>query len=89
MGNDIVIVTLWLHGTIGNLDSANGDVDIIEFSGQSIGIDVIDKAIKDAEYFEEWLHGLPTERWLRVSIKLICEEDSFWLEAVGFEEADI
>ena len=85
MGDDCFQVTLWVHGTAGNVVQACGEVDVICFTGHEVSIDCIEQVMKDAEDFEAWLHKLPTEDWLDVKLKRFNDEYGFYFEVLSFE----
>ena len=85
-----VVICLWVHGKAGDIDIPCGDVSVIELSGKSIRIEFI-KAVMEMEdegYLINYLDGLPTERWLDVSVTPLYDEDFYWVfNVVSYEES--
>ncbi len=82
--NDLLYLTLWIHGTA-------GEVDIIEFTGSKIMVEFIDFVMNvSGEDIMPLLKGLPAEEWLTVQVYPFCEDDGKWsFEVKNFDIAKI
>ena len=83
-----MIISLWVHGTAGNVDTPCGEVDVFEVSGEKIHSTILKKLIdyESNAYRMDWFGDLPTERALLVTVDDISDEDGINLEVVGYSE---
>ena len=90
MGDDMFI-SLWVHGTAGNVDEPCGEVDVFEISGEKIHSTILERLINYESNPErmEWFGNLPTEKALLVDAKDVSDEDVIKLEVIGYFEDPI
>ena len=75
-------VEIWIHGTAGDSKTPCGEVDILKLSGKNIEVETINHLIKQGNNGEllDCLNDLPTEMWLRLSIKYSYDDDCCMFE---------
>ena len=90
--NLTVLLCLWIHGDAGEPEKPCNEVNVIEFTGNRIRIEFIESVMKEADSGDimGYLEGLPTERWLDVSVKPTCEDDGQWsFNVTDYKESNI
>ena len=86
-----MFLSIWVHGTAGNVDVPCGEVDVFSVSGEKIYIDILNILVDETipSYKMDWFGHLPTERALMVEAKDVSDEDGIQLEVIGYFEEPI
>lgn len=86
-----MFISLWVHGTAGDVDTPCGEVDIFNISGERIQETILKELVSDKlpSLKMDWFGELPTERALLVEAKDISDEDGLNLEVLDYFEEKI
>lgn len=87
----MISMTIWKHGTAGDVKTPCGEVDIIQFSGENIKVDFIEDILKQSENGDLlcYLEKLPCEEWLDIDVTPHAGDDGWFFVVKAFKPSKI
>ena len=83
-----MFISIWVHGTAGNVDIPCGEVDVFEVTGEKIHETIL-RALMDESLPSlkmDWFGELPTERVLLVEAVDTSSEDGVNIDIIDWFE---